>query len=323
MPSIAKLGHIALVTPDLDTSVGFWRDVVGLEEVERHEDVVYLRAWGDWEHHTLSLREGQTAVDHIAYRAGAPEDVDYYAARLAEQEIDVRRVEAGEERGQGESARFALPDAGHPFEIYYDVEKPKLPEGRRSRLKNQTARSWARGVSPRCLDHVNIGCENIESANAWLRSELGFRAREEFVHSQAGLLGSWLSVTTLAHDIALFAWPGGNARFHHVAYYQDNYDDILRASDILREHDIQIDLGPGRHGITQAMFLYCRDPGSGHKLELFSGGYHIYDPDWETITWTEEDLEEGLVWWGERFLPGTGHPMEDTTPCYVETPVSV
>jgi catechol 2,3-dioxygenase-like lactoylglutathione lyase family enzyme len=82
-PEIAKLGHVALVTPNLEQSLWFFRDVIGLDLVERRDDTVYLRAWGDWEHHTLTLRAGDAAVvDHIAWRTKRREDVDLFARQL-------------------------------------------------------------------------------------------------------------------------------------------------------------------------------------------------------------------------------------------------
>jgi biphenyl-2,3-diol 1,2-dioxygenase len=322
MASIAKLGHVALVTQDLAKSVEFWRDVVGLNIVETHDDTVFFRAWGDWEHHTLSLREGPTTVDHIAWRAGAPEDVRAYGEHFKGLGIDVTTVEAGEERGQGEAIRFALPDAGHCFEIYYDADKPKSPDEIRSRLKNQTGRSWSKGASPRCLDHVNISGDDPVGPRDFMVEEMGFRVNEEIRHTERGTFGSWMSVTSLAHDIAITAPTGTDVgpRFHHVAYYFDNWQDILRAADICREAEVQIDLGPGRHGISQAMFCYVRDPGSGHRLELFAGGYHIYDPDWQTVVWDENELETGLVWWGESYHPESGQPLDHTTSAAIPAP---
>jgi catechol 2,3-dioxygenase len=321
MPSIAKLGHVGIVTPDMEKSLWFWRDVIGLEEVERTGDTVYLRAWGEFEHHSLSLREGPTSIDHIGWRAGAPEDVDAYAARLGELGVDVARVEAGEEAGQGAAIRFALPHGEHPFEIYYDVDKPLLPEERRSRLKNQTGRPGARGVSPRRIDHVNIWTADPAPPKQWLEDELGFKTREYIQITDGPMAGAWMSVTSLSHDVGVMADPmQRTARLHHVAYYLDNWHEILQAMDLLAEEGITVDLGPGRHGISQAFFCYVKDPGSGHRLELYSGGYHVFDPDWEPIEWRETDLKEGLIWWGAEYQPGTNPAMDGTTPCIAEQP---
>lgn len=48
MASIAKLGHVALVTPDMERSLWFWSEVVGLEEVQRTGDAAYLRGGLDY-----------------------------------------------------------------------------------------------------------------------------------------------------------------------------------------------------------------------------------------------------------------------------------
>lgn len=315
MPEIAKLGHVALVTPDLEKSTWFFRDIVGLEETDRDADAVFLAAWGDFEHHSLSLTAGDEArLDHVGWRTARPEHVDEFAERLEEGGIGVTRVEAGEERGQGRAIRFALAGDGHPLELYYDVDKPAAAQDRRSRLKNNAYRPYDHGVSPRRIDHVNLWTADPTPSRDWLELALGFKNREAAVMG-GNLVGAWMSVTSLPHDVAVMADPGGQSnRFHHVAYHLDNWHDVLRGIDILSENGIAIDLGPGRHGVSQAFFSYVKDPGSGHRIELFSGGFHIFDPDWETVVWEDEDMKEGLIWWGADYLPGQGSPLDTTTP---------
>jgi biphenyl-2,3-diol 1,2-dioxygenase len=313
---VAKLGHVALVTPDIEKSYWFWHDVIGLEEVERRGDHIYLRAWGEFEHHSLILISGEQAkVDHIGWKARYPEDVNIYAQYLRTQGVEVQEVEADEEAGQGKAIRFKVPTSHFPFEIYYDMERPVAPEEKRSRLKNQVYKSWSRGISPRRIDHVNVTTSPDPGPTLdWLSEHMGFKMRE-YIKLNSGLIhAGWVSVTPLVHDIVVMRemiHPG--PRFHHVAYYMDNWQDVLRALTILRDHNITPDLGPGQHGITQAFYSYVRDPGSGHRLELFSGGYLIFDPDWEPIEWKEEELVDGLFWWGDKWAPGTGHPMDETT----------
>ena len=52
---IAHLGHAQLFTPDLDASVAFFTDYLGLVVSGRHGDTVYLRTFDDYEHHSLVL----------------------------------------------------------------------------------------------------------------------------------------------------------------------------------------------------------------------------------------------------------------------------
>ena len=46
--------------------------------------------------------------------------------------------------------------------------------------------------------------------------------------------------------------------------------------------------GPGRHGISNAFFLYIRDP-DGHRIELFTSDYLTVDPDLEPLRWSLTD----------------------------------
>lgn len=308
-PEIAKLGHVALETPDLEESLWFFRDIVGLHEVERVDDTVFLRSNRDWEHHSLSLTQGQqSTVDHIGWRTQRPEDVQAFAEALNEEGTEVEEISPNTERGQGEAIRFPVP-GGYTFELYHDVEKPEPSEDKKSRLKNRLYNPSSGGViTPQRVDHVNIWGANAPKTQDWLEENLGFRMNEYIKLNNGSRFGGWMSVSPLVHDIAVMADPKEQpGRFHHVAYYFDDVHDLRRAADYFREHNIPIDAGPGKHGITQAHFLYVRDPASGHRIELFSGGYLIFDPDWEAIEWSEEEMDESLIWYG-----GGKTPMELT-----------
>ncbi|MFC2949715.1 VOC family protein [Virgibacillus sediminis] len=301
LPEIAKLGHVALVTPDLDKSLWFFRDVIGLEVTEEKDDTIYMRAWGDFEHHTFSLKAGEKAkVDHIGWKAKRPEDVQGFALLLEKAGNEVEWVKAGEETGQGEAIRFKLPSQ-HAFEIYYDMDKPLAEEDKRSILKNQRYKSWRKGISPRRIDHVNIATSmDISEIHDYLANQLGFKLREYVSGKDEPMKAAWMSVTNLVHDIALSPRPNAATpnQFHHISYWLDDSQDLLRAADILSEQGIKF-IGPGKHGISQALYLYVMDPGSGCRVELFSGGYLIFEPDWEPIVWTEEERSVGNTYWGD------------------------
>ncbi|MCM3115434.1 VOC family protein [Neobacillus sp. MER 74] len=302
-PEIAKLGHVALVTEDLETSLRFFKEVIGLEETRAVNGTHYLRAWGDFEHHSLSIKAGEKSyIDHIGWKAKRREDVGTFALLLEDAGTDVRWIKDGEEAGQGEAIRFELP-SGHRFEIYYDMEKPAAEEGRKSVLKNQVYKSWAKGVSPRRIDHVNLqtSMDNNRIVN-YLTETLGFKLREYFVNPDDEQVASWMSVTNLVHDVAMMTTINsiGPNEMHHIAYWLDNSQDLLRAADILCENEVGF-VGPGKHGISQAMYIYVKDPGSGLRVEIFTNSYLIFEPDWEPIKWSyDEYLKHGSTYWGDR-----------------------
>jgi catechol 2,3-dioxygenase len=308
-PELARLGHVALTTPDLETSLSFWKDVVGLEDVETVDETVYLRARGEREHHTLSLKAGSAAsVDHIGWQTKRSEDVDLFAERVAASGVDIHVVAEGEEPGQGRGIRF-VPPSGHVFEIYHDIEKRPSPQ--KSRLPNAAHSLASAGVGARRIDHINLHAPDVAACVPWFEDVLGFKNREFIVDDDDRVVAAWMSVTPLVHDMAVRSAPDAQpGDFNHVAYWVDNWQDVLRAADILTEHNIAM-YGPGRHGITQGVFLYVLDPASGHKLEIFSGSYLILDPTWEPIKWRPEDLDVGIVWWGAR---EPGFPRDHHTP---------
>jgi catechol 2,3-dioxygenase len=74
-----------------------------------------------------------------------------------------------------------------------------------------------------------------------------------------------------------------------------------------------IERGPGRHGISNAFFLYVRDP-DGHRLELYCSDYQTMDPDHPPLRWSLRDPMRQTLWgapaprsWFEE-----GTPFEDT-----------
>jgi catechol 2,3-dioxygenase len=316
---LAKLGHVAVLTPNMERSLWFFGEVLGLDEVERRDDVVYLRAWGEFEHHSLSLREGPTGIDHIGWRASSADVVPAIAERLERNGTDVTWIGADEEAGQGRAIRFT-PPTGHPFEIYYDIAKPPAPPEIRARLKSNQASASRRGLSPRMLDHVNLATTDPHAGQEWMREQLGFQLREAVQSPGSPIRGAWLAVTSQVHDLALIGDPNGlNGRFNHLSYIFDTPNDVMRGCDILRELDLPIELGPGMHGLSRSFYCYLHDPGSGHRVEMFSGGYHIFDPDWEPVVWTEDELPEAGSWWGPYYSAGPDNPTSTTTPCVVDS----
>ena len=219
-PEIAKLGYVALVTLDLEKSLVFFRDVIGLEVTEEVNGVYYLRAWGDFQHHTLSLEQGDRGyVRHIGWRTKNREDVLLFKERLEQDGVEVEFVEAWKTPGIGDSIRFKLP-SGHTFSLYYDVERPVVEEHRRSVLKNQTYKSWAKGVSPRRFDHVNIHTSTDAGLTyEFLAESLGFKLREYVRDNDGEVVAGWMSVTPLVHDVAVLAKPDATDTCSFASYF--------------------------------------------------------------------------------------------------------
>src|SRR5919202_2305495 len=303
MQDVAHLGHTEILTPKPDESLWFFKEVLGMQEATRQDQSVYLRAFGDFDHNTLKLTEAKNAgLGHIGWRAVSPQALDRRVQALEESGYGKGWIDG--DVGHGPAYQFEDPD-GHPMEVYYEVEKYRASEGERSALKNQPQRYPARGVGVRRLDHMNVLSQEVTQDREFMEEYLGFKLRENVVLDDGTEAGAWISATPLAHDIAYTVdATNSNGRLHHVAYWADTREEVLRAADIFLENGIYIETGPSKHAVTQGFFLYVYEPG-GNRVEVFSGGYLIFAPDWEPVTWTQAERAKGQAW-GLR-LPETFH----------------
>ncbi|MBM7652413.1 VOC family protein [Neobacillus cucumis] len=74
---ISQLAHVVeIFSPKPEESVKFFKGVLGLEESGRIGQSVYLRAWGEFFHHSLKVTEAKTnGLGHIGWRAESDEDL--------------------------------------------------------------------------------------------------------------------------------------------------------------------------------------------------------------------------------------------------------
>lgn len=305
---IHTLAHVELYCTDLEASLEHFRDTMGMYVRHEEDDAYYLAAYGDWQDYTLILREGDDwGCRHVAWMLEDESDFEEYKERIEDSGYETEWVDEDEEPGQGRALRFDHPgETPEYYELVYDIDRAfdTVPEENQSRLKNQPARKPERGAGFRRIDHVNFNVSNVVEYSDWYRDVLDFNLREEGVDPDGNQVAVWLSVSPLVHEIALVTSPPDanvTDKIDHVAFYMDGGQsgELERAADLLRENDVEMVGGPARHGISQAHFNYYLEP-SGNKVEIFAGGYLIFDPDWEPITWTPEDGSDGFVWWGGK-----------------------
>ena len=108
----------------------------------------------------------------------------------------------------------------------------------------------------------------------------------------------WLHRKGNVHDLAFT--NGVGPRLHHVGLWTAGVLDIIHICDVMATcgYLANMERGPGRHGISNAFFLYIRDP-DGHRIELFTSDYLTVDPDHAPIRWSLTDPQRQTLW---------GHP---------------
>jgi catechol 2,3 dioxygenase len=295
LSDVAHLGHVEVYTDKFDESLDFYTRILGLTASGQDENSVYLRAWDDYEFHSLKLtRHHTTGVGHIGYRVSSPEALDRRVAAIQAGGYGGEWVEG--DMGHGRAYRFSDP-FDHVFELYWETVKYIAPEGEKPALKNLAQRYHGRGACPRRIDHLNLLSSNVSVFRDFMVTCLGARVTEMIQLDNGRIGGCWFTVNNKTYDLACTEeHGGGNARLHHVTYATDQREDILRAADIFLENGVHIETGPHKHAIQGTFFLYVWEP-AGNRVELANAGARlILAPDWEPIIWTEEDRKKGQAW---------------------------
>ncbi|WP_349959272.1 VOC family protein [Rhizobium sp. ZPR3] len=293
---IAHLAHVEMYTNKFDESLDFFLRVYGLTLSDQDENSAYLRAWDDYEFHTLKLtRHHTTGVGHIAYRASSREALDRRVKAIEASGYKVLGWTDGDP-GHGRSFRFEDP-FGHVFEIYYDTVRFRPSDAERPALKNVASRYHGQGCHPRRLDHLNLLASDVSEFRRFMQTCLGSRVTEMIELDNGRIGGCWFTINNKGYDLACTEEHGrGDARLHHVTYATDSREDILRAADIFLENGVHIETGPHKHAIQGTFFLYVWEP-AGNRVELANAGARlILAPDWEPVVWTETERKKGQAW---------------------------
>lgn len=296
---IAQLAHMEIYSTKLEESVTFFKDILGMTETHRTEKSVYMRAYEDHYHNTLIITQHHEAgLGHMALRTTSPQALERRAIEIDKLGYGIGWIDG--DIGHGRAYQFKTPD-GHNMEIFWDVEYYEAPPEEKTPLLNRPQRRPNRGVPVRRLDHINILAKDTNKNVEFLEEALGFKVRERILADDDTDIAAWLSVSNLVHDIAIMGDGLGEAgRLHHICYWYGFPQHLSDASDLLIEAGYEIEAGPGKHGVTQAAFLYVLEPG-GNRVELFGDpGYQIFDPNWKTVEWKGKDLEKAIIWHGSN-----------------------
>ena len=132
-PGTARIGHVHLKVSDLDRSVAFYRDVLGLEVQQRMGDEAAFLSFGGYHHHlglnTWESRGGAPAprhhpgLYHTAFLFETRADLAQAAQRVLDAGV---RFTGASDHGVSEALYFDDPD-GNGIEIYRDKPREDWP----------------------------------------------------------------------------------------------------------------------------------------------------------------------------------------------------
>jgi catechol 2,3-dioxygenase len=291
---VAQLAHVEIFSPKPEETVRFFTQLLGMEISSRSGQSVYLRAYEDFYHHTLKVTEAaQAGLGHASWRTSSPNALVRRVNALQATGYGRGWIEG--DVGHGAAYQFNTPD-GHLMELLWDVDYYQVAADQRTKLLNRPQKRPNRGVPVRRLDHINLMTADTDKNTKFMIDTLGFRLTEQIVEDGKQVLGSWLSLSNIVHEIAFMHDPVARGRLHHVCFWYGVPQNLFDIAELCKDNDIFIELGPRKHSISQAFCLYVYEPG-GNRIELFGdAGYLIFDPAWRPVIWnnTQEVSERGV-----------------------------
>ncbi|HEY2421609.1 MAG TPA: catechol 2,3-dioxygenase, partial [Neobacillus sp.] len=228
----SQLAHVELLSPKPEETVNYLKEVWGLEETTRSGQSVYLRAWGDYFHHSLKITESNgPGLGHISWRADSEDALRNVVEHLEATGLGKGWIDG--DLGHGRAYQFTTP-GGHLSEVFWNVEWYTAPEGKVSVWKNRPQKQVRRGIGVRRLDHATFLTDNA-TLDRLFYQDLGLKYHEGILTDFGDEVGAWMSVTNLSHDIA-FINAGIRGGIHHVCFAVESREELLVAADTIREH---------------------------------------------------------------------------------------
>ena len=242
---VTRIGHMAMRVQDLDASVAFHQDVLGMAETERSVGVSYLTC--NDRHHELMLIQDpvRRGYDHVALEvedASALETTVQSA--VAAGGAIIGSVYDGEP-GIDRAVRVLAP-GGHVFKLFCGMETVTAP---------------APGDRPLKFEHASVKALKMKPLERFLEQGLGFGFSDRM-----GRTASWWHCNEDHHGMAVVRAP--RSELSHYAFTMEDFNAMGRVADRLKLHrDQRLIYGPSRHGPGNNQFMYFHDH-DGAMVEL-------------------------------------------------------
>lgn len=240
----ARLGYVALNVRDLARSDRFYREVVGLAAAGDGPDGEALyRCTG--RHHDVVLHEGgRPGLRRVAWEMASADDLARIEAHLRGLGIAVHEVDAGRcvALGLARAFRISEPHTGAVFEYFHTMCSAAGPFA-------PTVTKIAR------LGHVVLANDAHAATERFFLEQLNYRASDR-IEGAVTFMRCWPN--PLHHSFGLS--NGKRRGLHHVNFMVTDIDDVGKALYRLKQHEVPIVFGPGRHPPSESIFLYFLDP---------------------------------------------------------------
>lgn len=275
MIPISDMQYIRMGTDDVDAASRFVTETVGLEQVRRENGRAYFR--GDQRDHDICYFEGDPTDHTVGLKVEDRGLLDAAQSLLGGDGIATERGTEAEcaDRRVGDLVRFRDP-TGNKIEL---VWRPDVATRRYFPSRDA-------GIDE--FSHIGIRTTDAPRDEAFWAKYFNFHANDWI--GPAGLL----TFDEVHHRFALF--PSDMPGVQHINFQVHTIDDVERSYYYLKDRQVHIVFGPGRHLASTAAFLYFEGP-HGMVYE-YSWGVMSVDETWRPRQIPFED--GGFCVWGAR-----------------------
>jgi len=294
MITLTDIAYVRSGVADLDAATQFATEIVGLElAAPTEEDVAHLRA--DHRHHCLALVQGPSGVISSGFTVA---DLDALAAAEAELEragFTVRRGSPEQARSRRVREFVGFDDPfGNRIELVAQQESIARPV------------AFTRGAGITEFGHLCLDAPDVHEAYRFWNTR--FNAR---VSDWIGDAACLIRIDPVHHKLAVF--KGDEPGLCHMNFQVETIDDVFRNWHFLLDHDVVIEMGPGRHPQSTAIFLYFLGP-EGFTYEYSFGVRRIEDDAaWVPRTFDPGELGSIDMWLGPTSRPITQPQVRPAT----------
>lgn len=273
-----RLAYVALDVSDLDQSIHFYRDLVGLRLDREIDGCVHLRC-SDLPQNLILARGDTPGLARVAFELESRGDLDRAFDYLGAEGFSPVWVDSEEAAALKVSAalRFREPGCGLLLEFHID---PELA-GPFSPSHTDIAR----------LGHVVLNVADFDAVHASLVGKLNFLVSDH-VPGKVAFLRAFPN--RYHHSLAILKGPVDN--YNHTNFMVSDIDDVGRAMNRMKAADVPIVFGPGRHLPSGSIFLYFLDP-DGMTAE-YSFGMEEFEEEGARAPRVLDPVPEVLDTWG-------------------------
>lgn len=239
-----RLGYVALNVSDIAQSRVFYETNVGLTVDGQDDDSLLCLRCSD-RHHDIVLYRGDPGLKRVAWQMESREALDAVHAEFTSLGLEITPVSTEETVALaiGDAFRITEPTTGVTFEFYVDMAPAPA-------VYVPTHTKIAR------LGHVVVNSADRPATEAFLLDHMNFRVSDRI----DGLVSFMRCYPNPYHHSFGIGVSREDPALNHVNFMVSDLADIGRGNNRMKQADVPIVFGIGKHPPSESIFLYFLDP---------------------------------------------------------------